>query len=71
MVVVLVVARMAMLDAGLPAGARLFALILLGAIVFLPMCAWREPELRRDARALLERIPRLRGRMRPPQPAEA
>ena len=71
MVLVLVVARMAMIDAGLPAGVRLFALIILGAVVFLPMCAWREPELRRDARVLLERVPRLRGRMRPPQPAEA
>jgi hypothetical protein len=71
MVVVLVLARLGMIDAGVPAGARLVALILLGGVVFVPLCLWREPELRRDARTLVQRVPKRGRRVRPPQPAEA
>lgn len=61
MVAVLLVARIAMLGADLPAGARLLALIVLGLLVYVPMCAWRAPEVARDARALLERVRRPRA----------
>jgi hypothetical protein len=71
MVAVLVAARLALVDAGLPAGARLCLLIVLGAAVFVPLCAWREPELRRDAQALLERVTKRRARVPSPQPVEA
>jgi O-antigen/teichoic acid export membrane protein len=68
MVAVLLAARVAMLDAGLPAGARLVALAALGMAVYVPLCAWRSPELRHDVQTLLGRY--LRRRV-PAQPAEA
>jgi hypothetical protein len=71
MVVVLVVARMGLVDAGVPAAARLGLLIVLGAAVFVPLCAWREPELRRDAMSLIERVVGRRRRLRAAQPVEA
>ena len=44
---------MALVDAGVPRGARLVLCIVVGAIVFVPLCAWRVPEVRaRGARAL-------------------
>lgn len=55
MVGALFLARMAMLDADVPTGARLLALIVLGMIVYLPMCAWRAPEVMRDVRSVLAR----------------
>ena len=59
MVAVLFVARPALVDAGVPAAARLALLVALGAIVYLPLVAWRAPDVVRDARALLP------GRFRP------
>jgi O-antigen/teichoic acid export membrane protein len=53
MLAVLALVRPALVDAGLPASARLAALIALGAAVYLPLCAWRAPEVVRDGRALL------------------
>jgi O-antigen/teichoic acid export membrane protein len=53
MVAVLAVARPALVDAGVPAGPRLALLVLIGAVVYLPLCAWRAPELVRDVRSLL------------------
>jgi O-antigen/teichoic acid export membrane protein len=67
MVGALFVARMAMFDAGIPAGTRLMLLIVLGAIVYVPMCAWRSPEVARDMRAVLARAkrPRIAAAARP------
>jgi hypothetical protein len=53
MVAVLLLVRPALIDAGVPTGARLALLIAIGAIVYLPLCAWRAPEVVRDARSLL------------------
>jgi O-antigen/teichoic acid export membrane protein len=53
MVAVLVLVRPALVEAGVPTGARLALLVALGAIVYLPLCAWRAPEVVRDTRSLL------------------
>jgi PST family polysaccharide transporter len=62
------VTRMMFIDAGVPAGARLAALTLLGIAVFVPCCAWREPELRAELRRL--RPASGTGTAAVPQPAE-
>jgi O-antigen/teichoic acid export membrane protein len=49
-------ARMAMVDAGVPQGARLVLCIVVGAIVFVPLCAWRVPEVRGEVRGALARF---------------
>ena len=65
--VVVLVARLAMVDAGVPAALRLVLATLLGVAVFAALCAWREPEIRRDLRSLLgDRL-----RVRTPAPAES
>jgi heme A synthase len=57
MFVVLALARPALVDAGLSPAARLTLLVVLGAAIYLPLCAWRAPEVLRDGRALLPRRP--------------
>ena len=47
MLVAVVAARMALVSAGTSPALRLVLLILLGIAVYVPVCAWREPELRR------------------------
>jgi O-antigen/teichoic acid export membrane protein len=65
--VVVLGARLAMVDAGVPAALRLVLATLLGVVVFAALCAWREPEIRRDLRSLLgDRL-----RVRTPAPAES
>jgi hypothetical protein len=55
---VIYVARLAMVDAGVPAAARLVLCTGLGAAVFGVVCFWRVPEIRRDLRSLLgSRLP--------------
>jgi O-antigen/teichoic acid export membrane protein len=49
-------ARMGMVDGGLDAGVRLVLCIALGALVFVPLCAWREPALREEARSVMRRL---------------
>jgi lipopolysaccharide exporter len=44
--------RLLLLHEGLPAGARLVICILVGAAVFVPVCAWRDPDLVRELRSL-------------------
>jgi O-antigen/teichoic acid export membrane protein len=39
-------ARLALIEAGLPAGARLAAAVIVGIGLYLPLCLWRAPELR-------------------------
>jgi hypothetical protein len=47
--------RIALVDAGTPATLRLLACAAVGAVVYAAMCAWRVPELGREARALIDR----------------
>ncbi|MFP5365207.1 MAG: MOP flippase family protein [Thermoleophilia bacterium] len=70
MIGALLLARMALIEAGVPTGARLAALIVLGALVYVPLCAWRAPDVARDGRALLARARRPR-RLAAAQPAES
>ena len=56
MAAVVLVARMAMIDAGVPQGARLLLAIVVGAVVFVPLCAWRVPEVRHEVRTVLSRF---------------
>lgn len=55
MVVAVAGARALLVDEGVPAGARLAILILLGALIFLPLCAWRAPEVVAEVRGLRRR----------------
>ena len=57
-------ARLALVDAGVAAGPRLAICIAVGAVVFLALCAWWAPEVRRDVLSLVRRS-------RPPAPAVA
>jgi O-antigen/teichoic acid export membrane protein len=52
-------------DAGVPAGGRLAAAILFGVAVYVPLCAWRSPEILTELRTLR------RGPSPSPAPAEA
>jgi hypothetical protein len=49
---VVLLARLALLDAGAPAIVRLVVCSLLGAAVFFALCLWRVPEIGRDIRSL-------------------
>jgi len=69
MVAVLLLARPALIDAGVPTGARLVLLVILGIVLYVPLCAWRAPEVLRDARSLIPA--RLSARFAPlARPAE-
>ena len=48
-------ARVALVDAGVPAAARLAVLALLGAGVYGGLVVWRAPELLAEARGLFQR----------------
>lgn len=47
--------RMALVDAGVPAAARLALCVLAGALVYAVLCWWRVPEIAAEARELLGR----------------
>jgi O-antigen/teichoic acid export membrane protein len=55
MVVVGLAGRLLLIEAGVPAGARLLLLIALGALVYAPVCAWRAPEVPAEVRGLRRR----------------
>jgi O-antigen/teichoic acid export membrane protein len=59
----------ALLGAGVPAGARLAAALAVGALAFVPLVAWRAPEVTAEIRAL---VARRRGSVgaTTPEPAE-
>jgi O-antigen/teichoic acid export membrane protein len=57
-------ARVALVDAGVAPGPRLAICVAVGAVVFLALCAWWAPEVRRDVLSLVRRS-------RPPAPAVA
>jgi O-antigen/teichoic acid export membrane protein len=52
MVVVLLFARPFLVEQGVPVGARLALLVLIGAAAYLPLCAWRAPEVVQELRGL-------------------
>jgi hypothetical protein len=56
MAAVVLLARLWLIDAGVGATARLALLVPLGALVYLPLCAWRVPELAHEVRAVLRRL---------------
>jgi O-antigen/teichoic acid export membrane protein len=49
------VARWLLIDAGVAAGPRLVACIAVGALSYLPLCAWRVPEIAEEIRDLIRR----------------
>jgi O-antigen/teichoic acid export membrane protein len=53
MVAAVLLTRMALVDADVAPAARLVICVVAGALVYLPLCAWRVPEVPRDVRALL------------------
>lgn len=53
MMVALLFIREGLIDAGVPSAARLGILIALGVVIYLPLLAWRAPEVVRDVRSLL------------------
>jgi PST family polysaccharide transporter len=50
MAVVVLAARLLLVEAGMPGGARLATLVAIGVAVYLPACAWRAPEVLADVR---------------------
>ena len=69
MVAVLVIVRPQLVDAGVPATLRLLILVAIGAAVYIPLCAWRAPEVVREIRGLLPGR-RAREMVRVPQAAQ-
>jgi O-antigen/teichoic acid export membrane protein len=55
MVAVVAGLRALLLEEGVPAGASLAILVAAGALTFLPLCAWRAPEVLAELRALRQR----------------
>jgi O-antigen/teichoic acid export membrane protein len=52
-------ARLLLIDADVGEAGRLALLMCVGAAVFLPLCLWRTPELRRELRVVRSWIPRV------------
>jgi O-antigen/teichoic acid export membrane protein len=65
MMVILLFARSALLESGVPTFARLVILVALGVVTYVPLCAWRAPEVVRDTRSLLPGRFGTRGAARP------
>lgn len=55
MLATLLSARAALLDAGVPPGIRLPVLIALGAVVYVPVCLWRAPQVLAELRSIRPR----------------
>jgi O-antigen/teichoic acid export membrane protein len=55
MCAVVLAVRFALTDAGIDGAARLLACIAAGALSYIPLCAWRVPEIREEIRDLLRR----------------
>jgi O-antigen/teichoic acid export membrane protein len=62
--------RLALVDAGMHEALRLIVCSFAGAVLYVGLCAWREPELAREARALIGRR-RRRGAQSLAAPAAA
>jgi hypothetical protein len=52
---VVLVTRLAMVDAGVAAPLRLLGAVVIGAVVYCGLLLWREPELLRDVRGIVAR----------------
>jgi uncharacterized membrane protein len=63
MCAVVLVARWLLIDAGVAAAPRLIACIGVGVLAYVPLCAWRVPEIGEEIRDLLRR--RAGGRAAP------
>ena len=59
MLLAVLAARRLLLDTNLPVGVQLIALIGIGGLVYVPLIAWRAPEVRTELRALRERLRRV------------
>lgn len=57
MLAAVLVARRALLETDIGAAARLALLIPLGALIYVPLCLWRAPEVLRDLRSMRRRTP--------------
>jgi O-antigen/teichoic acid export membrane protein len=66
---IVLAARVMMVDADVPPAARLVALSVLGAVVFVGLALWRAPEVARDVRGLLQGRRPARPVPTPPPPA--
>jgi len=58
MALILFVVRLGLMEAGVPAFARLVTLVLLGIVIYVPLCFWRSPDVLSELRALSSRRPR-------------
>jgi PST family polysaccharide transporter len=61
-------ARAALLETSLPVAARLAAVVLVGALIYVPLVAWRAPEVMQELRSLRARRREASG---PPAPEGA
>lgn len=61
-------AKLALVDAGVSAGARLPLLVLVGVVVYVPLCIWRTPDLVAELRRLARRAPASASVAAEPQP---
>ena len=57
MAVIVAAARVGLLEAALPAGARLAVLVAVGICTYLPLLRWRAPELLEEVKAVWRRPP--------------
>jgi PST family polysaccharide transporter len=55
MLAIVLVARWLLVRAGVPAGVRLAALVVLGAVVYVPAVLWRVPDIVAEVRSVLAR----------------
>ncbi len=55
MCAVVLIARWLLIDAGVAAAPRLIACIVVGGLAYVPLCAWRVPEIAEEIRDLLRR----------------
>jgi O-antigen/teichoic acid export membrane protein len=70
MVAAVLTVRLFLIEAGIPPAARLALCILVGALVYFPVCAWRTPELVRELDGVRRRFRRSRAPIGGVQPSE-
>ena len=70
MVAAVIAVRLGLIEAGVPPAARLALCLVVGALVYLPVCAWRSPELLREFDGVRRRFRRSRVPIGGVQPSE-
>ncbi len=65
MAAVVFATRQALIAAGVPAAGRLVLLILLGVAVYVPLCAWRVPEVVAEVKRVSSRRQKATGHLEP------